>query len=179
RPLEHQLNFFHEMGLDPELCQRKLREATVSVVGMGPAGVTVAMSLAAAGIGNLRIADPDVVLASDPLLNPQFRHGDVGKPRAEVVRAEASALASSVNIQAHTSALDSDDALAQIVAGSDFVIGCVDQSRSNVMYRLNRACLQAGIRWCAGSVSGFEGIVGPTVTPFESACYLCYRMRAV
>src|SRR3712207_9319216 len=26
--------------------------------------------------------------------------------------------------------------------------------------------------------SALEGIVGPTVEPFETACYLCYQMRA-
>jgi molybdopterin-synthase adenylyltransferase len=50
---------------------------------------------------------------------------------------------------------------------------------ANVLYRLNRACLKAGLRSTTGSTSAFEGIVGPTVTPFETACYLCYRMRAV
>ena len=75
--------------------------------------------------------------------------------------------------------METDDDLVRLVAGSGFAIGCVDQGMSNVMYRLNRACLQAGVRWTSGSVSAFEGIVGPTVTPFETACYLCYRMRAV
>jgi molybdopterin-synthase adenylyltransferase len=177
--LEHQLNFFHEVGMDPKLAQQRLRTATVSVVGMGPIGVATAMSLAAAGVGNLRCADPDLVLRSDPFLNPLFHHADTGKPRAEVVCQEVADLAPEVKAIPYTEAIETDDALLQIVAGSDFAIGCVDQSRSNVMYRLNRACLQAGIRWTAGSVSAFEGIVGPTVTPFETACYLCYRMRAV
>ena len=179
QPLEHQFNFFHEVGMDPKLAQQRLQRATVSVIGMGPVGVAAAMSLAAAGVGNLRCADPDLVLRSDPFLNPQFRNADTEKPRAEVVCRDAAALAPEVKATPYTQPIETDDALLQIVAGSDFTIGCVDQSRSNAMYRLNRACLQAGIRWTAGSVSAFEGIVGPTVTPFETACYLCYRMRAV
>ena len=31
----------------------------------------------------------------------------------------------------------------------------------------------------AATVSAFEGIVGPTVIPYETACYLCYQMRTV
>ncbi len=91
----------------------------------------------------------------------------------------ATALVPAVKASPHTEPIETDDTLLRMIAGSDFAIGCLDQSMSNGMYRLNRACLQAGIRWTAGSVSAFEGIVGPTVTPFETACYLCYRMRAV
>jgi adenylyltransferase/sulfurtransferase len=177
--LEHQLNFFHEAGLDPELAQERLRTAVVSVVGMGPLGAATAMALAAAGVGNLRCADPDAVLASDPLLNPLFQQTDTGQPRAQAICRKAAALAPAVNAIPHTEPMETDDDLVRIVAGSDFAIGCIDQGMSNVMYRLNRACLQAGVRWTSGSVSAFEGIVGPTVKPYETACYLCYRMRAV
>jgi adenylyltransferase/sulfurtransferase len=177
--LEHQLNFFHEAGLDPELAQQRLRTAVVSVIGMGPVGAATAMALAAAGVGNLRCADPDLVLPSDPLLNPLFQQADTGKPRAEAICRKAAALAPAVKAIPYTEPMETDDALLQLVTGSDFAIGCIDQGMSNVMYRLNRACLQAGVRWTSGSVTAFEGIVGPTVKPFETACYLCYRMRAV
>jgi len=177
--LEHQLNFFHEAGFDPKRAQDRLRTATVSVVGMGPVGAAAAIALAAAGVGTLRCADPGIVLPSDPYLNPQLQPGDAGQPRAEVVCRKAAALAPTVHATPYTQPVETDEDAARIVAGSDFAIGCADQSMANAMYRLNRACLQEGIRWTAGSVSAFEGIVGPTVTPFETACYLCYRMRAV
>ncbi|MGH8638754.1 MAG: TOMM precursor leader peptide-binding protein, partial [Burkholderiales bacterium] len=118
-------------------------------------------------------------LTSDPMLNPQFQQADAGQLRAEIVCTRATSLAPAIRATAHTRPLETDEDVLSVIAGSDFAIGCVDQSLSNVLYRLNRACLQAGLRWTAGSVSAFEGIIGPTVTPFETACYLCYRMRAV
>ncbi len=165
--------------MDPELAQERLRTSVVTIIGMGPVGAATAMALAAAGVGNLRCADPDKVLPSDPLLNPQFQRADAGQSRAEVVCRKAAALTPSVKAIPLTDAMETDDDLVRLIAGSGFAIGCVDQGMSNVMYRLNRACLQSGVRWTSGSVSAFEGIVGPTVTPFETACYLCYRMRAV
>jgi adenylyltransferase/sulfurtransferase len=178
-PLDHQLNFFHEAGLDPERAQDRLRTATVSIIGLGPVGAAVAMSLAAAGVGQLRCADPGGVLPSDPMLNPQFQIGDIGRPRADVVCGRAMALAPGLRATPHTTSFETDDDVSRMIEGSDFVVGCVDQGLSNVMYRLNRACLSAGLRSTSGSVSAFEGVIGPTVTPFETACYLCYRMRAV
>ena len=177
--LDHQLSFFHEAGLDPELAQERLRTATVSVLGLGPLGAAAATSLASAGVGHLRMIDADAVLPSDPLLNPQFQPGDVGTSRAAAVGRKASVLNPSIDASSYVEPIDSDDDVLAAVAGSDVVIGCVDQSQSNLMYRLNRVCLRAGLRWTSGSVSAFEGIVGPTVTPFETSCYLCYRMRAV
>jgi bacteriocin biosynthesis cyclodehydratase domain-containing protein len=178
-PIHHQLNFFHEVGIDPQLAQERLRSATVSVFGAGPVGAAVVMALAAAGVGQVRCADSDVVLPSDPMLNPQFRLTDIGRPRAEVICGMAASLETGLRATPHTAHFESDDDVRRVIDGSDFVVGCVDQSQSNVLYRLNRACLAAGIRSTTGSASAFEGVVGPTVTPFETACYLCYRMRAV
>jgi adenylyltransferase/sulfurtransferase len=177
--LEHQLNFFHEAGLDPEQTQERLRSATVTVVGMGPVGAAAAMAMAAAGVGHLRFVDADAVLPSDPFLNPLFQPGDAGQPRAEVVRRKAAALGLPLSASAHTGAIETDEALLEVVSGSGFAIGAADQSQSNLMYRLNRLSINYGFRSTYGSVSAFEGVVGPTVTPFETACYLCYRMRAV
>jgi adenylyltransferase/sulfurtransferase len=177
--LTHQLNFFHEVGLDPQRTQERLQSATVSIVGMGPLGASTAMALAAAGVGHLRCVDSGVVMPSDPFLNPLFQPGDVGIHRADAVCRKAMSLNLPVQSQPYLEPIETDDALLRIITGSDFAIGCVDQSMSNLMYRLNRACLQARLRWTSGSVSAFEGTIGPTVTPFETACYLCYRMRAV
>jgi adenylyltransferase/sulfurtransferase len=178
-PIQHQLNFFHEFGLDPHVAQQRLRSATVSVLGAGPVGAAVVMALAAAGVGQVVCADSDTVLPSDPMLNPQFGLADVGRPRAEVICGRAGSLGTGLRTTPHTACLESDDDVRHVIAGSDFVVGCVDQSQSNILYRLNRASLAAGIRSTTGSVSAFEGVVGPTVTPFETACYMCYRMRAV
>jgi adenylyltransferase/sulfurtransferase len=177
--LTHQLNFFHEVGLDPQRTQERLQNATVSIVGMGPLGAATAMALAAAGVGHLRYVDSGVVMPSDPFLNPLFQPGDVGLHRAEAVGRKATALNLPIHSQTYLEPIETDEAFLRIIAGSDFAIGCVDQSMSNLIYRLNRACLQERLRWTSGSVSAFEGIIGPTVTPFETACYLCYRMRAV
>jgi adenylyltransferase/sulfurtransferase len=56
---------------------------------------------------------------------------------------------------------------------------CLDAGQSSLIYKLNRVCLELGIPWCACSVSGLEVVLGPSVVPGQTACYMCYRMRAV
>lgn len=33
------------------------------------------------------------------------------------------------------------------------------------------------MRWCAASIEGVEGIIGPTIIPGETPCYMCYKMQ--
>jgi ribosomal protein S12 methylthiotransferase accessory factor len=46
-------------------------------------------------------------------------------------------------------------------------------------YKLNHACDAARIPWITCVAAGFEGVVGPTIRPGETACYLCCTMRSV
>lgn len=177
--LEPQLNFFHEAGMDPATAHKLLSAASVAVFGLGPLGTAVAMALAAAGVGHLRLIDGERVREADALLNPQIAPADAGERRTDVVGRRAAALAPRLNTLAFTNPLDSDDDVLSIVNGADFAVSCVDRSMSNVLYRLNRACHKTGLRWTSATVSAFEGVVGPTVTPSETACFLCYQMRAV
>jgi adenylyltransferase/sulfurtransferase len=39
--------------------------------------------------------------------------------------------------------------------------------------------LRSRTKWISCSVSGFEAVIGPTVDPSETPCYLCYTMRSV
>ena len=177
--LEPQLNFFHELELDPAATQERLSRATVSIVGLSCAGASVALSLAASGVGQIRCIDSLPVAPADPNLVPAFELGEIGEPRAEAVRRKIAALNPQANVVVGLEPMDSDAAVQAAVEGSDFAVCCADNGQASVFYKLNRVCLAAGIPWSSASVSALEGIVGPTVMPGETACYLCYRMRAV
>ena len=177
--LQHQWNFFHELGIDPHEAEKRLAAATVAVFGMGPLGASAATSLAASGVGHIRCIDHLSVGSADPKLNPLFQSDDAGKLRGDVVSRRIREANSTTQTAVHSVLPDTDDAVLQLIQGADFVICCADRGLSNLFYRINRACLKARIRWTSGTVSGFEGIVGPTVAPYETACYLCYQMRSV
>jgi adenylyltransferase/sulfurtransferase len=177
--LEPQLNFFHELGLAPHEVQRKLTAATVAICGLGGPGSAVALSLASAGVGHLRCVDWLPVTRTDPHLAPAFLPGDVGRNRAEVIRAKIAALNPRVAARAVTEAVQGDDDALRTLDGADFVVCCADIGMSSQFYIVNRACLKLNISGTSCAAGGLEGIVGPTVLPRETACYLCYRMRAV
>jgi bacteriocin biosynthesis cyclodehydratase domain-containing protein len=177
--IEPQLNYLHEVSSNPHEAQRKLVNSTVTVFGLGGAGALTALSLAAAQVGTLRCIDDLPVGPADPYLSHAFSSADVGNPRTEAFERRMKVVAPETRISIYDGALASDDQIAEAIRHSDFVVCCADPGQSSLIYKLNRACLQERIRWTSCSASGMEVIVGPTVYPFETACYLCYKMRAV
>jgi molybdopterin-synthase adenylyltransferase len=177
--LTPQLNLFHEIGLEAEQVQLRLKNATVTVLGLGGAGSQVAVGLAASGVGAVRCADALPITASDVYFSPVFSMGDCGALRTEVAAQHLRAQSPSLKISTHIEAIESDEQVSSLIYGSDFVVCCVDAGQSSLSYRVNRACLKTGTRWTSCALVGTEVIIGPMIYPFQTPCYLCYKMRSV
>jgi adenylyltransferase/sulfurtransferase len=141
--------------------------------------VAAARSLGAAGVGALRCVDDAVVSPSDLYFSPEFQPSDVGALRCEVLQRHFASQAAGTAFDAVTSRLTNDQMVEQVVAGSDFVVNCIDEGNLSLIYKLNRACLRTKTPWTSVASSAFEVVLGPTIYPEETACYLCYRMRMV
>jgi bacteriocin biosynthesis cyclodehydratase domain-containing protein len=177
--LAPQLNFFHELGLASHQAQERLARAKVSVVGLGGVGSLVATGLAAAGVGQLRLIDDLPVREADGLYSPVYSAADLGNNRARAVQGAIEGRFSSISVNSVESRIETDEQMATALDGPDFVVCCVDSGQSVYCYKLNRACNASRIPWMTCVAAGFEGIVGPTIRSGETACYLCYTMRAV
>jgi len=177
--LAPQLNFFHEMGAKSHELQARLSNATVTIFGLGGAGASAAFSLAASGVGTLRCVDALNVVPADVYLSPVFCSSDVGRQRASAAARRIEASSPQVKVQTFTQSLESDADVLAAVEGSDFIINCLDPGQSSAAYKLNRVCLKLDIAWTSCLLNGAEVAVGPTVRPYETACYLCYKMRTV
>lgn len=177
--LTPQFNFFHEIGLDSFETKRRLNAARVTVLGLSGAGAGIVDSLAAAGIGTIRAVDNLHVTAADVYLSFGFSGSDVGLRRSSVVERRTAERSPQTRLEFVMDEITSDDAVAGAIDGSDFVVSCLDIGQSSLIYKLNRACLKKSIRWSSCMLSGSEVIVGPTVHPHETPCYLCFKMRAV
>jgi bacteriocin biosynthesis cyclodehydratase domain-containing protein len=177
--LRPQLNMFHDLSRQPWELQESLRRATVAVFGLTGAGVACARSLGAAGLGTLRCVDDGVVAPSDLYFSPEFQPQDCGALRCDALRRHLACEANAVTFQSVTESLADDRTVEQAVTGSDFIVNCMDEGNLSLVYKLNRACLRSKVPWTSASSSSFEVVVGPTVYPGETACYMCYRMRLV
>jgi bacteriocin biosynthesis cyclodehydratase domain-containing protein len=62
-------------------------------------------------------------------------------------------------------------------AGFDLIIACDVSPGFAFFDAVNQACLATGTRWLRVAISGTSAHLGPTVVPYETACYTCLDLR--
>jgi adenylyltransferase/sulfurtransferase len=157
--------------------QEKLLAAKVLIVGLGGLGSPVALYLAAAGVGELWLADHDSVDRSN--LQRQIAHGE-----ADVNRAKVDSAADAIHrINTNTRILVLNkklhgELLDTAVRGVDPVIDCSDNFTTR--FALNAACWQHKKPLISGAAIRAEGQL-MTIDPRteNSPCYRCLYDDAV
>lgn len=152
-----------------EAGQEKIKKARVVIAGAGGLGSPVALYLAAAGLGTLRIIDNDKVELSN--LNRQILHGDkdIGKAKTASAYDKLTKLNKNVNIETIHITIDESNA-AQLTEGFDVIVDAMDNMPTR--YLLNKAAIKHRFPFVHGAVSGLEGRA-MTVVPGKSACLKC------
>ncbi|AVD88577.1 molybdopterin-synthase adenylyltransferase MoeB [Pseudomonas sp. SWI44] len=151
--------------------QLRLKRSKALIVGLGGLGSPVALYLAAAGVGELHLADFDTVDLTN--LQRQVIHDStsVGMSKVDSAIQRLQAINPEVNLVAHRHALD-DDSLAAAVAAVDLVLDCSDNFATREA--VNAACVAA----CKPLVSGAAIRLEGQLSVFDprrdnSPCYHC------
>jgi molybdopterin/thiamine biosynthesis adenylyltransferase len=149
--------------------QERLFNARVLIIGAGGLGSPVGYYLSAAGIGNLTIADNDVVELSN--LQRQIAHSTntVGVPKVASAKATFEALNPDTRITAVRQRMNADN-IAGLIEDNDVVVDCCDNFPTRFL--INDACVLAGKRFVSGAILRFEGQL-TTIIPHEGHCYRC------
>ena len=160
-----------ELGIDG---QRRLLAAHVLVIGAGGLGSPVALYLATAGVGTIKIVDPDVVDLTN--LQRQIAHNlaRVGQPK--VASAAAAIAAINPDVQVNALQLRADPAsLGAWVAEADVVIDCSDNFSTR--HAVNAACVAHHKPLVSGAAIGFDGQISVydmrVGSPTDLPCYAC------
>jgi bacteriocin biosynthesis cyclodehydratase domain-containing protein len=177
--LQPQLNLFQALSADPAAAQKRLAAATVAIYGLGGIGANVAWALANSGVGTLRFFDEEVVRPADLYLSNAYRPGDQGQPRTESMLRGLQIFSLPTRVE-EIAPLPADDTAAETaISGCDLIINCLDAGRIGMAFRVNRAALAKRVPLLNGSCVADEIVLGPTVVPYETACFMCYRMRVI
>jgi adenylyltransferase/sulfurtransferase len=155
-----------EVGMDG---QRRLRAASVLLIGAGGLGSPLGLYLAAAGIGRIGLVDFDVVDFSN--LQRQVLHGtaDVGRPKLHSARDRLQAINPDVQLDLYETRLTSANALA-ILKPYDVVIDGTDNFATR--YLVNDACVLLRKPNVYGSIFRFDGQAS-VFHPPAGPCYRC------
>jgi adenylyltransferase/sulfurtransferase len=149
--------------------QLRLKGASAFVAGAGGLGSPVAIYLAVAGVGEIRICDADVVELSN--LNRQVLHPEtrIAEPKAASAAESLKALNSDIEIIPCADYVDASN-VAKVVGQPDLVVDCLDNY--DTRYLLNDYCLERGIPFVHGAIEGLMGQVTFLLPP-ETPCLRC------
>lgn len=134
--------------------QRRLRAATVAVIGAGGIGSPAIQYLAAAGIGTLRVIDDDRVDLSNLQRQTLFGDADIGTAKATAAAAAVARLNPGVTAEAVTTRIDRHNA-ADILTGADVVLDGCDNFATRLA--VADAALALRIPLVSSAVGQFEG----------------------
>jgi molybdopterin/thiamine biosynthesis adenylyltransferase len=151
--------------------QELLRSSLVTICGVGGLGTPVAQYLTAAGVGRIRLVDPDVVEGSN--LNRQILHWDedcdASRPKVESAREKLERMSCDVKVQTVRRAIDVDNA-PEILAGSNIVVDCLDNYESR--FAVNRYCVESETPLVHAAVEGWRG-QATVIIPHKTPCLAC------
>ncbi|MGM3390085.1 molybdopterin-synthase adenylyltransferase MoeB [Stutzerimonas stutzeri] len=151
--------------------QLRLKNSRVLIVGLGGLGSPVALYLAAAGVGELHLADFDRVDLTN--LQRQIIHDTaaVGQHKVDSAMTRLAAINPGITLVGHRAGLDVDS-LGEAVANVDLVLDCTDNFA--VREAVNAACVTARKPLVSGAAIRLEGQLS-VFDPRNDAspCYHC------
>lgn len=155
-----------EVGIEG---QKKLKAASVLLIGTGGLGSPTALYLAAAGIGRIGLVDYDVVDQSN--LQRQVIHGieTVGELKVASAAKRMRDLNPDIQVDLHNVALTSDNAI-ELFEPYDIIIDGTDNFPTR--YLVNDTCVKLGKPNVYGSIFRFEGQLSVFYAE-EGPCYRC------
>ena len=150
--------------------QQRLLNSHALIIGLGGLGSPVAMYLAAAGVGQLTLADFDSVDLSN--LQRQIIHGnaDIGRPKVESAADALQALNPDCEVRTLNVRL-ADEALLAAVREADVVLDASDNFTTR--FAINAACVAEKTPLISGAAVGLDGQVTVFSNDANSPCYRC------
>lgn len=149
--------------------QRKLKAASVLVVGVGGLGSSIAIYLAAAGIGRIGLLDHDLVELSN--LQRQIIHSTsrLGDLKVESARDRLLELNPDIRLEIYNEYLNPENAF-EIAESYDIIMDGTDNFPTR--YLINDLCVLTGKPFIYGSVYRFDGQAS-VLNVGDGPCYRC------
>ena len=173
---DRQLLYLRQVGTGAEL-QRRLRSASVVVLGCGGLGSWAAWSLATIGVGRLVLVDPDTVDATN--LNRQllFEAADVGRSKAALAARRLAAFDPRLEVTALEQRIEGPGDVARLAEGASLVVACADTPAYDIARWIDAGCAAAGAPHVSAGQIPPTIRVGPFVQPGATPCLRCLEAQ--
>lgn len=149
--------------------QERLGQSRVFIAGLGGLGGPASLYLAAAGIGRLKICDPDTVQASNLNRQVLYTEEDIGKSKSACAAERLGQLNSEIIIRSFAESVSMEN-VSELAGDSDLILDCLDNYKGRTV--LNRFALQNGIPLIHAGVIGISGQIS-FLNPPHTPCLKC------
>jgi molybdopterin-synthase adenylyltransferase len=151
--------------------QEKIMRASVLLIGCGALGSVQAQLLARAGVGKIRIVDPDVAEEVNLQRQILFDEVDVAHeaPKALIAANRLKKINSHIQVEGINTRADAGN-IEDLMKGVDLVMDATDNF--DTRYVINDACVKHAKPWVYGGVIGTTGMTLP-VEPGRGPCMRC------
>ncbi|MCU0588602.1 MAG: HesA/MoeB/ThiF family protein [Syntrophobacteraceae bacterium] len=165
------LKNFEAMSLGEQI---RLCEGSALVCGCGGLGGTIIQLLARAGVGCLRLVDPDVFAPSN--LNRQWMSDTkaLGQSKAETAAERARTINPFVDVESHPVRLDEDNAF-ELLAGMDIAVDALDNLAAR--FALEEGARRRSIPFLHGAVAGWWGQISTFMPRSAYSLETIYGLR--
>jgi adenylyltransferase/sulfurtransferase len=151
--------------------QRKIRDASVAVLGCGALGTCSSEMLVRGGIGTLVLVDRDYVELSNLHRQSLFTEEDArqGLPKAVAAERALSAINTEVTIRPLVDDVTSEN-IADMFAGCSLIVDGADNFETR--YLINDYSVESGTPWVYGACVGSFG-TSCAFVPGRTGCFRC------
>lgn len=154
---QEELNYYSRQIILPDFgitTQEKIKQAKVLVIGAGGLGCPVLQYLVAAGVGNIGIADADIISVSNLHRQILYAFSDIGKPKAQVAKEKQQQQNPYVSINAYVENITIENAF-ELIKNYDIICDCTDNFSAR--YLINDACVIMKKPFVSASILRYEG----------------------
>lgn len=147
--------------------QEKLRQTHVLILGIGGIGNFIAMSLVAAGVGKITLADFDVVEETNLNRQVLFDEQSIGQSKVVVAANRLRQMNSACTITAEHFQASSQEMLEQLIQKSgkvDYLVLSSDKPVDIVLWA-SALCQQYQFKYIKCGYMAHQGLIGPLLGP--------------
>ena len=143
--------------------QRRIEKSKIAVFGVGGIGTWIVNGLYQMGVGEIRVTDSDIVEENNLNRLLFFDSGDIGRYKVDILKAKLK----DANIVPFKKRVESQQNLADIVFGCNFLVNCADSpSIAETTSIIDGYSSKNDIAYCvAGGYNLHLGMIGPIIIP--------------
>jgi molybdopterin/thiamine biosynthesis adenylyltransferase len=134
--------------------QKRIRESSAIIIGLGGLGSCTAQLLCRAGIGNLYLYDDDKVGLTDLHRQLLYHEGDIGKSKALLAERKLRKMNSDVKIHAFAERVTAKTGFPD----TDVIVDCTDSIKSRVA--INRISIRLKTPLAMAAIDHDKAIIG-------------------